>query len=273
MTSDAAPPSRPIDELLAVMARLRDPDGGCAWDLEQSFETIAPYTIEEAYEVADAIERGSMPDLAEELGDLLLQVVFHAQMAREAGAFDFDDVARGIVEKMIRRHPHVFGDAAARTLAEQTRACEEIKAEERRARARHPTSLLDGVPKALPALARATKLSGRAARVGFEWPAIADVMAKLHEEVAELEAEMKSGDPDRLRDELGDVLFVCANIARTLGFDPEDALRGANAKFERRFRFVESALAARGSSPHVSSLDEMDALWDQAKRHESGEAS
>ena len=267
-TADA---ETPIGRLLAIMARLRDPEGGCAWDLEQSFATIAPYTVEEAYEVADAIQRGSMSDLVEELGDLLLQVVFHAQMAKEAGAFDFDDVARGIAAKMVRRHPHVFGAAEARTAAEQTAAWEDIKAEERAGKAK--PGLLDDVAIALPALTRATKLSRRAARVGFAWPSIDGVMAKLREEVAELEAEVAAGDTAKARQELGDVLFVCANIARELDVDPEDALRETNAKFTRRFGFVERALAAKGSSPERSSLAEMDALWDEAKRAERAMAS
>jgi tetrapyrrole methylase family protein/MazG family protein/ATP diphosphatase len=258
----------PIFELLEIMTRLRNPAGGCAWDLEQTFETIAPYTVEEAYEVADAIQRGSMSDLAEELGDLLLQVVFHAQMAREAGAFDFDDVVRGINTKMVRRHPHVFGDAASRSAAEQTVAWEEIKAEERGRKASRAAGLLDDVAIALPALTRAAKLSRRAARVGFVWPDIGQVMAKLHEEVAELEAEIAAGDVAKARQELGDVLFVCANIARTLDVDAEDALRESNAKFVRRFEFIEQALAGRGSSPEQSNLAEMDALWDAAKQAE-----
>ena len=265
--TDAGP--APIFELLDIMARLRNPDGGCAWDLEQTFATIAPYTIEEAYEVADAIQRNSMSDLAEELGDLLLQVVFHAQMAREADAFDFDDVVRGINAKMIRRHPHVFGDAASRSAAEQTVAWEEIKANERAGKGGRSAGLLDDVAVTLPALTRAGKLSGRAARVGFVWPDIASVLAKLHEEVAELEAEVAAGDTAKAREELGDVLFVCANIARSLEVDPEDALRETNAKFVRRFRFIERALADRGSSPERSDLAEMDALWDAAKQAES----
>jgi tetrapyrrole methylase family protein/MazG family protein/ATP diphosphatase len=267
---DPVPDQRepPIVELVNIMARLRDPDGGCAWDLEQTFATIAPYTVEEAYEVADAIRRGSMEDLAEELGDLLLQVVFHAQMAREAGAFDFDDVARSINAKMIRRHPHVFGDAAVRTAAEQTAAWEEIKAAERSGKAKGAPGLLDDIAATLPALTRATKLSRRAARVGFAWPDIQSVLAKLHEEVSELEAEVAAGDRDAARSELGDVLFVCANIARELDVDPEDALRETNAKFMRRFGYIESALAARGSSPEQSDLAQMDALWNEAKRAE-----
>jgi MazG family protein len=274
MSGPAADDPAPIQTLREIMARLRDPAGGCAWDLEQSFATIAPYTIEEAYEVADAIERGDMADLADELGDLLLQVVFHAQMAREAGAFDFDDVARGVVAKMIRRHPHVFGDAAARTAAEQTAAWDEIKAQERAAKAAGAEAAAKGVladvPLALPALTRAAKLSRRAARVGFVWPDISGVMAKLAEEVAELEAEVAAGDVERARKELGDVLFVCANIARSLEIDPEDALRETNAKFVRRFAHIEASLAARGSSPERSTLEEMDCLWLEAKALERG---
>jgi tetrapyrrole methylase family protein/MazG family protein/ATP diphosphatase len=275
MTAAGAEGQAPIAELLDIMARLRDPAGGCAWDLEQTFATIAPYTVEEAYEVADAIRRGSMGDLAEELGDLLLQVVFHAQMAREAGAFDFDDVARGISAKMIRRHPHVFGEASIRTAAEQTIAWEEIKAAERSVRAgaaEKPAGLLDDIAVTLPALTRAAKLSRRAARVGFVWPNTEAVLAKLREEVAELEAEVAAGDVAKAREELGDVLFVCANIGRALDVDPEDALREANGKFTRRFGHIERVLAERGSSPAQSTLEEMDALWDEAKAAEKATA-
>ncbi len=268
MTAEPSGDGSPIEQLLGIMARLRDPNGGCAWDLEQTFATIAPYTVEEAYEVADAIQRGVMGDLAEELGDLLLQVVFHAQMAREVGAFDFNDVVRGINAKMVRRHPHVFGDAEARTATEQTLAWEEIKAAERGAKAAGPAGLLDDVAPTLPALTRAVKLTRRAARVGFTWPDVGGVLAKLQEEIAELEAEVAAGDLSRARGELGDVLFVCANIARHLDIDPEDALRETNAKFVRRFSHVESALRARGSSPEQSSLAEMDLLWDDAKAEE-----
>ena len=255
-------------ELLEIMRRLRNRDGGCPWDLEQTFETIAPYTIEEAYEVADAIARGSMDDLVDELGDLLFQVVFHAQMAAEAGAFDFDDVASAIVAKMIRRHPHVFGDAEMRTAEEQTAAWEETKARERSARAQ--ASVLDGVAVGLPALTRALKLSSRAARVGFVWPSAQEVVAKLHEEVAELEVELERGDREKARQELGDILFVCANLARELDVDPEAALRETNDKFIRRFGFIERALADAGSSPEASNLEEMDALWNRAKASERG---
>ena len=268
----APPPAddrHPIFRLVEIMARLRAPEGGCPWDVEQTFATIAPYTIEEAYEVADAIERRDLGDLKDELGDLLLQVVFHARMAEEEGAFDFADVARAINDKMVRRHPHVFADVTHKDVAEQTRAWETIKAGERAAkRADQPASLLDEVPTALPALTRAVKLSKRAARVGFVWPSAAEVLAKLHEEVAELEAEVAAGDLAKAREELGDVLFVCANLARELDVDPEAALRTTNAKFVRRFKYIEAELAARGSSPEQSDLAEMDALWDAAKAAE-----
>lgn len=256
-----------IDRLLAIMARLRDPDGGCAWDLEQTFATIAPYTVEEAYEVADAIERNDLTDLRDELGDLLLQVVFHSRMAEEGGHFAFDDVARAISEKMIRRHPHVFGEEDQRSSAEQTRAWEVIKAQERATKGKDG-SLLDDVPAGLPALTRAVKLSRRAAGVGFVWPTVEKVVEKLDEEVAELKAEIADRDLAKAREELGDVLFVVANIARTLEIDPEDALRATNAKFARRFRFIEAALQARGKTPDQSDLAEMDALWDEAKAAE-----
>ncbi len=267
----AAPPpadeGHPIFRLVEIMARLRSKDGGCPWDLEQSFATIAPYTIEEAYEVADAIERGDLAELKDELGDLLLQVVFHARMAEEEGAFDFAAVARAINEKMIRRHPHVFGDVTHRDVAEQTRAWDAIKAQERAEKpAAAPVSLLDEVPVGLPALTRAVKLSKRAARVGFVWPSAKEVLEKLHEEVAELEAEVAAGDLAKVKDELGDVLFVVANLARDLDIDPEAALRGTNEKFMRRFKYIEAKLAAAGSSPEASDLAEMDALWNEAKK-------
>jgi len=259
--------THPIFELLEIMARLRAPVGGCAWDLEQTFATIAPYTVEEAYEVADAIERGNLSDLREELGDLLLQVVFHARMAEEDGAFAFADVARAINAKMIRRHPHVFGDAEQRSSAEQTEAWEVIKAEERAEKGK-AASLLDDVPVGLPALTRAVKLSKRAAGVGFVWPSAKEVLAKLHEEIAELEHEVEAGDMAKAREELGDVLFVCANLARQLDIEPEDALRATNAKFVRRFQFIETRLAEMGKTPAESDLPEMDALWDAAKAAE-----
>lgn len=253
--------------LLAIMARLRDPMDGCPWDLKQTFATVAPYTVEEAYEVVDAIERGDLTDLKEELGDLLLQVVFHARIAEELGAFRFEDVVRAINDKMIRRHPHVFGDETYASLAHQTAGWENLKASERKGKGRS-ASLLDDVPVGLPGLTRAVKLSKRAARVGFVWPDIGQVMDKLREEVAELEVEINAGDIAKARQELGDVLFVVANLARTLDVDPEDALRLTNAKFTRRFRYIEAKLALRGKTPEQSNLAEMDALWDEAKAEE-----
>lgn len=269
MTRPAPPETlRPIDRLLAIMARLRDRQDGCPWDQAQTFATIAPYTVEEAYEVADAIERGDLDDLKDELGDLLLQVVFHARMAEESGCFDFDDVVKAINDKMVRRHPHVFADGTYATPEGQRADWEAIKAAERAAKPQSDHSILDDVPVAMPGLTRAVKLSKRAAQVGFVWPHIDDVVAKLREEVAELEAEVAGGDLDRIQDELGDVLFVAANIARTLNIDPEAAVRGTNAKFTRRFAFVERALAERGRTPDQSDLAEMDALWDAAKATE-----
>jgi tetrapyrrole methylase family protein/MazG family protein/ATP diphosphatase len=264
-----APPADlpPMDRLLAIMARLRDPADGCPWDQEQTFATIAPYTVEEAYEVADAVERGDLSDLKEELGDLLLQVVFHARMAEEQGAFAFDDVARAINDKMVRRHPHVFAEETYASLAHQKQGWEALKADERKDKGR-AASLLDDVPVGLPALTRAVKLSKRAAGVGFVWPTVQDVMAKLHEELGELEAEIEAGDLEKARQEMGDVLFVVANVARTLEVDPEDALRFTNAKFARRFRHIEARLAERGKTPAESDLAEMDALWDEARRAE-----
>jgi ATP diphosphatase len=257
----------PIDRLNAIMARLRDPVGGCPWDVEQTFATIAPYTLEEAYEVADAIERGDMDELKSELGDLLFQVVFHARMAEEQGLFVFDDVANAIADKLERRHPHVFGDEAAKPDgAAQKVRWEDIKAAERKSKEQH--GVLDDVPIGLPALARAAKLTKRAARVGFDWPSTAEVLDKLDEEVAELKAEITAGDLDKARGELGDLLFVMANLARKLGVEPEDALRGTNAKFVRRFAFIEAALARDGRTPEQSNLAEMDGLWDAAKAAE-----
>ncbi|HEX8232286.1 MAG TPA: nucleoside triphosphate pyrophosphohydrolase [Caulobacteraceae bacterium] len=260
----------PIFRLLQVMARLRDPHGGCPWDLEQDFASIAPYTIEEAYEVADAIQRGDLGDLKEELGDLLLQVVYHARMAEEAGAFAFRDVAEAIAEKMVRRHPHVFGEDVVETAAHQTSRWEAIKAAERAGKAKAAESVLDGIPVGLPALTRAMKLTGRAARVGFDWPSPAEVIDKLKEETAELEAEIAAGDQAKAREEIGDLLFVVANLARKLGVEPEDALRSANAKFVRRFSHIEARLAEDGRKPNDSDLAEMDALWDEAKAVERG---
>ncbi len=260
----------PIEALRDVMRRLRDPETGCPWDREQTFVSIAPYTIEESYEVADAIERNDMRDLKEELGDLLFQVVFHARMAEEQGLFDFDDVAQGMADKLIRRHPHVFGDAGYRSADEQTVAWEAIKAEERKGKEKH--GILDDVPVGLPALTRAAKLTKRAARVGFDWPSVDEVLDKLDEETAELKAEIAAGDLDKARAELGDLLFVIANLARKLDVEPEDALRLTNRKFVRRFATIEDALRAEGKTPEQSNLAEMDALWNQAKQaeHEAG---
>ena len=267
MPDASAAQRHPIFDLLEIMARLRTREGGCAWDLEQTYATIAPYTVEEAYEVADAIERGDLNDLRDELGDLLLQVVFHARMAQEDEAFDFADVARAINAKMIRRHPHVFGDAEQRSASQQTQAWELIKADERAAKGK-ADSLLDDVPVGLPALTRAVKLSRRAAGVGFVWPSAKEVLEKLHEEIAELEYEVAEGDLAKAREELGDVLFVCANLGRQLDIDPEDALRATNAKFVRRFQFIEKRLAEAGKTPAQSDLAEMDGLWDAAKAAE-----
>jgi ATP diphosphatase len=260
-------PDGGMPRLLAIMARLRDPDTGCPWDIVQDFDSIAPYTIEEAYEVADAIARRAYDELCDELGDLLLQVVYHAQMASEAGAFDFADVARAIGDKMVRRHRHVFGeDSRERSPAQQTRDWERIKAQERDGKAEASPSALDGVAAGLPALTRAVKLQNRAARVGFDWPDAGAVLDKIAEEAAELVAERDRGGQARLTEEYGDLMFVMANLARHLRIDPEAALRAANLKFTRRFGAVEAALAARGSSPAESTLEEMDALWDEAKR-------
>jgi MazG family protein len=253
--------------VLDVMAKLRSPDGGCPWDLEQSFATIAPYTIEEAYEVADAIERQDMSALKEELGDLLFQVAFHARMAEEQGAFDYADVANALAAKMIERHPHVFGaDKDNRTAEQQTVAWEAMKAEKRESSG---ASLLDDVPMALPALMRAEKLTKRAARINFDWPTPDEVLAKLDEELGELKEARASGDQEALAEEMGDLLFVMANLARKLKVDPEDALRRANAKFTRRFQYIERALAEQGRTG-PQPLDDMEALWLEAKRAERG---
>ena len=269
--------SKAINDLLDIMAKLRAPDGGCPWDLEQNFSTIAPYTIEEAYEVADAIADGDMNELRDELGDLLLQVVFHAQMAQEEGHFTFEDVANSINAKMVSRHPHVFGDGDATTTDGVNQTWEKIKASERAQKAetkghdRH--SALDGVASALPALMRAEKLTKRAARVGFDWPSTDEVFDKLHEEIDELKAEMtKNPDQDRIEDELGDMLFVMANLGRKLGVDPEVALRRANHKFTRRFHFIEDELAKDSRTASQSDLQEMDVLWNKAKKVERGQA-
>jgi MazG family protein len=257
---------RAMERLLEIMARLRAPEGGCPWDLEQTFRTIAPYTIEEAYEVADAIEKDDIESLRGELGDLLFQVVFHARMAEELGAFDFADVAETISSKMIARHPHVFGGASLRTAEEQTEAWERGKAEER---AKRGDGLLADVPAALPGMTRAVKLQKRAATVGFDWTRIDDVLEKLDEEVAELAAAARSKDADEIEDEFGDLLFVMANVARHLKVDPEAALRRANAKFERRFAHIERRLAETGRPLPGASLEEMEALWTEAKRLEN----
>lgn len=257
--------TRPIDRLLAIMARLRDPERGCPWDREQNFATITPYTIEEAYEVADAIERDDMTALKDELGDLLLQVVFHARIAEEAGLFGFDDVASAIADKMVRRHPHVFGDAEIASVAAQNEAWEAHKAAERQARGEN-ASVLDGVAVTLPALLRAAKISKRAARIGFDWPDARAVLPKLAEETAEIEAEMAANAaPDRLEDEVGDLLFAAANLARKLDVEPETALRRATAKFERRFRRVEALAGERGLG---RDLDALEAIWAEVKRSE-----
>ena len=304
-------PARHISRLVEIMAALRTPVTGCPWDLEQSFASIAPYTIEEACEVADAIERGDLIDLKEELGDLLLQVVYHARLAEEQGAFDLGDVVLGITAKMIRRHPHVFGTERGATSDQAKVTWERIKAEERAAKTAEraarqgqskgqthgsdPVSVLDGVPAALPALSRAVKLQHKAADVGFDWPSLAPVLDKMREELAELDEVLLAADPRgaqnqergdavpsrspardevpgpgsaRIEEEFGDLLFVMANVARHLSLDPERALRQANAKFARRFGVVEAKLAALGSAPARSTLAEMDALWNEAKREE-----
>lgn len=262
---DALTDLPPIDRLRTIMARLRDPATGCPWDIEQDFATIAPYTIEEAYEVADAIDRRAWDELKGELGDLLFQSVFHAQMASEAGLFDLDDVATAIAEKMITRHPHVFGDESnAKTADQQVADWEHVKAAERAAKARG--GVLDDVALGLPALMRAEKLQKRAARVGFDWPEIGMVTDKIAEEARELAEARDTLPHDKIAEEMGDLLFVMANLARHLQVDPEDALRRANAKFTRRFAFIEAELAKRGKRPEESDLAEMDALWNAAKR-------
>ncbi len=269
--------SAKMDKLVEIMALLRDPERGCPWDVEQTFESIAPHTIEEAYEVADAVEGGDMTALKDELGDLLLQVVFHAQMAKEAGHFDFDGVVEAIRDKLVRRHPHVYGDAVVAGAAAQTRAWEDYKATERQDGAGKNDDddddagggVLTGVAGALPALSRALKLQKRAARVGFDWDQAAAVLAKIAEESAELEDVMAAGaDPARLQEEIGDLLFTCVNLSRKLGIDPELALRQGNGKFERRFRRLEARLAAAGKSPAEASARELEAFWQQAKEDE-----
>ena len=267
----------PMQRLLAIMARLRDPDGGCPWDLEQDFASIAPYTIEEAYEVADAIDRGDLPALCDELGDLLLQVVFHAQMASEQGAFGFDDVANAISDKMVRRHPHVFADARQDDAEGVLREWDQIKRAERAAAGDADASALAGIARGLPEWQRATKLQHRAARVGFDWPSPAPVIAKLEEELDEVRVEFDAvaRDPDdaaardRLEAELGDLLFVAANLARHAKIDVGSALRRANHKFERRFRSMETLASADGTGLQGLSLEEQDRYWDLAKAREA----
>jgi nucleoside triphosphate diphosphatase len=263
----SAPQDRdPLARVLAIMARLRDPETGCAWDVKQTFESIAPYTLEEAYEVADAIARGDHAGLCDELGDLLLQVVFHARMAEEAGHFDFGRVAEGLAEKLVRRHPHVFGDVRFDSEADQHAAWESEKAREREAGGESRPGHLDGVARSLPALIRAVKLQKRAARVGFDWPGPGPVLDKIDEELRELHAELEQGAPRaRIEDELGDLLFAVTNLARHLDVDPEAALRGTNAKFERRFRYIEDALDRQGRRIEDADPAEMDALWEEAK--------
>lgn len=262
-------PDGGLPRLLEIMARLRDPDRGCPWDIEQTYETIAPYTIEEAYEVADAIEKGDMADLEGELGDLLLQVVYFTQMGSEDGYFTFDSVTKAIADKMIHRHPHVFGDESRdKSAAQQTQDWEKIKAAERAAKGEEAAKTLDGIALNLPALTRAVKLQKRAARVGFDWPSTDQVVDKIAEEAAELVEARDTLPHDKQVEEYGDLMFVMANLARHLKIDPEEALRLANSKFTRRFNAVEQRLAERGKSPTQSDLAEMDALWNAVKAGE-----
>lgn len=271
----AVPPprGRGIDRLVAIMAQLRNPAGGCPWDLEQDFATIAPYTIEEAYEVADAIEKADMASLRDELGDLLFQVVFHGRMAEEQGAFDFDEIAGHCADKMVRRHPHVFGTVeGVKSAADQTQAWEAMKAAERAAKG-GSSSALDGVTPGLPALTRAVKIQARAARVGFDWKTAPPILDKIQEEIGELHAEMAADAPaERLEDELGDLLFAVANLARHLQLDAEGALRRATAKFERRFRRMEALLVARQEQMAEQDLDALDRLWNTVKAEEKSAA-
>ncbi|WP_340151520.1 nucleoside triphosphate pyrophosphohydrolase [uncultured Sneathiella sp.] len=264
-----------INQLLDIMEKLRDPNGGCPWDLEQNFDTIAPHTIEEAYEVAEAIAKGDMAELKDELGDLMFQVVFYAQMAKEAGDFDFNDVIEAISEKMIRRHPHVFGNKDIATAEAQTTAWEETKARERaekQAASNQPPSALDGVAGNLPALTRAVKLQNRAGRVGFDWPSILPVFEKIEEEMAELRAEIdKNANEDRIAEEYGDLLFVIANLGRHLKLEPETVLRTANRKFTRRFQTVEQRLNARGKPIDQCSLEEMDEVWNEIRKEDKSQ--
>jgi ATP diphosphatase len=267
-SNEAFAPSRDIDRLLDIMAALRTPKTGCPWDLEQNFSTIAPYTIEEAYEVADAIARNDLADIKDELGDLLLQVVFHARMAQEQDAFDFGDVVEAITAKLIRRHPHVFGDAGSQTPRAVEGLWERIKAEEKAARGEPESAgALAGVPVALPALTRALKLQAKAGKVGFDWNDPRAVLHKIREEADEIEAAL-DGDAGHAAAEVGDLLFAAVNLARHLRADPEAVLRQTNRKFERRFAAIELAFAARGKKPQDATLAEMDALWDEAKSRE-----
>jgi ATP diphosphatase len=270
MSKPALTPPYDFADLLFIMKRLRTPETGCAWDLEQSFETIAPYTIEEAYEVNDAIERGDMQELSDELGDLLLQVVFHAQIAADEGHFSIADVTQAISEKMIRRHPHVFGNADQKSSAQQAANWESIKAAERADKSDCDSSALSGVARALPALMRAEKLQKRAARTGFDWIDAKDILDKLDEEKAEIEDAMSDNDQAHIEEEIGDLLFVAANLARRLKVDPEIALRKANAKFERRFRHMESLALDQNLEFATLPLDEQESLWQQVKRREAG---
>lgn len=267
-------PSRDIGRLLEIMAALRTPVTGCPWDIEQDFASIAPYTVEEAYEVADAIERGDLDDLRDELGDLLLQVAFHSRMAEEQGAFAFGDVVLAITEKLIRRHPHVFGDARDLSPDEVKAVWANIKAEERRLKAARreasplesaPESVLDGVPRNMPALARAEKLQSKAARVGFDWTDTADVIAKIREELDEVEQAVSAGEKAAVREEIGDLIFAVANLARHLGVDPETATHATNAKFTRRFNYIEQNIEKTGKTLADASLDDIEALWQEAK--------
>ncbi len=275
MTSSTHPDAR-INEILGIMAALRTPGTGCPWDLAQTFKTIAPYTIEEAYEVAEAIEAADLAALKDELGDLLFQVVYHARMAEERGAFTFEDVVAAISDKMVRRHPHVFGTEEEKAAGASPGFWERAKAEEKlgsKARDGNAGSVLDGVPVALPGLTRAVKLQNKAARVGFDWPSLSPVFEKLQEELNELEealADTGAGGRDSIEEELGDLLFVVANVARHLRVDPEASLRRANQKFVRRFHAIERKLAADGRTPQQSDLSEMDRLWDEAKREDKG---
>lgn len=269
-------PSSKIERLIEIMAALRHPETGCPWDVAQDFSSVAPYTVEEAYEVADAIERDDMEDLRDELGDLLLQVVFHARMAEEAGHFAFEDVVRTITAKMIRRHPHVFGDEKARARGMAKGMWEEIKAREKAEKAarravggngaaRHPPAHLDEVPRALPALMRAAKLQSRAARVGFDWGETGPVIDKIEEEIGELREALNDGDSAHIGEEYGDLLFALANLGRHLGHDPEAALAAANDKFRKRFDHIERTLAAEERSLEDAGLAEMEAIWQHAK--------